>query len=317
MQKFKRICPKCNSKNTKKDWKRRWRQSYKCKSCNYVWITKSRKNKDNLARKLYYLYTIRKQTYSELSQDYWLSKKTLQTLFDNLNIVFNKNLPIWKEIILLIDTTYFGDFGLMVFKDANKNQVLYHQIVDYETNQGYKQWVQYLINKWVIIKAIVSDWRRWLLGWFKWIPTQMCHFHQKAIIRRYITKKPRLKPNQELKEIVDKLTKTDKESFTYWLDEWYNKHKDWLNEKWIDKNWKKYYIHRKTRSAYYSLRRNLPYLFVYQDYYWKLDIPHTTNWLETLFWHLKTKLRCHPWLRLDRKIKFITFLLNQPHTFYN
>jgi DNA phosphorothioation-dependent restriction protein DptG len=59
----------------------------------------------------------------------------------------------------------------------------------------------------------------------------MCHFHQKAIIRRYITKKPRLKPNQELKEIVDKLTKTDKESFTYWLDEWYNKHKDWLNEK--------------------------------------------------------------------------------------
>jgi hypothetical protein len=58
-------------------------------------------------------------------------------------------------------------------------------------------------------------------------------------------------------------------------------------------------------------------LFVYQDYYWKLDIPHTTNWLETLFWHLKTKLRCHPWLRLDRKIKFITFLLNQPHTFYN
>jgi hypothetical protein len=113
------------------------------------------------------------------------------------------------------------------------------------------------------------------------------------------------------------LPKTDKESFSQWLDDWYNKYKDWLNEKWIDKNWRTYFIHRKSRSAYYSLKRNLPYLFVYQDYYWILDIPNTTNWLEALFWHLKSKLRCHPWLRLDRKIKFVTFLLNQPHTFYN
>ena len=59
----------------------------------------------------------------------------------------------------------------------------------------------------------------------------MCHFHQKAIIRRYITKNPKLKSNKELKEIVDWLNKTDKESFTYWLDKWYNKHKNWLNEK--------------------------------------------------------------------------------------
>jgi len=40
-----------------------------------------------------------------------------------------------------------------------------------------------------------------------------------------------LKPNQELKEIVDWLPKTDKESFSQWLDDWYNKYKDWLNEK--------------------------------------------------------------------------------------
>jgi flagellar hook-associated protein FlgK len=58
----------------------------------------------------------------------------------------------------------------------------------------------------------------------------MCHFHQKAIIRRYLTKKPKLKPNQELKEIADWLNNTDKESFTKRLDDWYNKYKDWLNE---------------------------------------------------------------------------------------
>lgn len=317
MQKFKRICPKCNSKNTKKDWKRRGKQSYKCKSCNYVWINKAKKDNSKQAEKLYYQYVVRKQTYSELSQDYWLSKKTIQFLFDNLDIDIELVLPVWKEIILLIDTTYFGDFWLMVFKDATSKKILYYKVVDYETNKAYKEWVQYLVDRWVIIKAIVSDWRRWLLGWFSWIPTQMCHFHQKAIIRRYITKNPKLKPNKELKEIVDWLNKTDKESFTYWLDEWYNKHKNWLNEKWVYKNWKKYYKHRRTRSAYFSLRRNLPYLFVYQDYWKILDIPNTTNWLETMFWYIKTRLRCHSWLRLDRKLKFIKFLLSQPHTFYN
>ena len=316
MQKFKRICPKCKSNNTKKDWKRRGRQSYKCKSCNYVWINKPRKTTKS-TEKLYYSYVVRKQTYSELSKDTWLSTKTIQSRFDNLNYEFKENLPVWKEVVLLIDTTYFWEFWLMLFKDAYSKQILYQKIVNYETNKAYKDGINYLLQKWVIIKAIVSDWRRWLLGWFDWIPTQMCHFHQKAIIRRYLTKKPKLKPNQELKEIADWLNNTDKESFTKRLDDWYNKYKDWLNEQWVDKKGRKYYKHRRTRAAYYSLRRNLPYLFVYQDYQWKIDIPNTTNWLETVFWYIKTRLRCHAWLRLDRKLKFIIFLLNQPHTFYN
>ena len=39
----------------------------------------------------------------------------------------------------------------------------------------------------------------------------MCNFHQVAIIRRYITKKPILEANKELKNITELLTKTDKE----------------------------------------------------------------------------------------------------------
>jgi len=56
----------------------------------------------------------------------------------------------------------------------------------------------------------------------------MCNFHQVAIIRRYITKKPILEANIELKRITELLTKTDKESFTFWLQEWYEKYKDFL-----------------------------------------------------------------------------------------
>ena len=38
----------------------------------------------------------------------------------------------------------------------------------------------------------------------------MYHFHQKTIIRRYITKNPKIQDNKKLKEIVDWLWKTDK-----------------------------------------------------------------------------------------------------------
>jgi len=61
----------------------------------------------------------------------------------------------------------------------------------------------------------------------------MCNFHQVSIIRRYITKNPILESNIQLKKITELITKTDKESFTFWLEEWYNKYKDFLSERSI------------------------------------------------------------------------------------
>jgi len=59
----------------------------------------------------------------------------------------------------------------------------------------------------------------------------MCNFHQVQIITRYITKKPRLEANKELRKLTLLLTQTDKESFTYWLEEWYEIYKIFLKEK--------------------------------------------------------------------------------------
>lgn len=225
----------------------------------------------------------------------------------------------WKRnIILLIDTTYFWTFWLMVFKDAIKKETLHYQIVDYETNEWYKDWIKKLQEQGRTIKAIVCDWRRWLLWWFKDIPTQMCHFHQQQIIRRYITKKPKLEANKELKKIVDWLPSCDESVFRNELHDRYKKYEHFLKEQWFTGNWKKYYIHRKTRSAYYSLKRNLEFLFIYERYWWIMNIPNTTNGLEWLFSHLKYKVHLHRWLRKDRKIKLISYLLQywfQPHTF--
>ena len=80
----------------------------------------------------------------------------------------------------------------------------------------------------------------------------MCHFHQKRIIQRYITKHPKLEASQELKKIVSSLTKvansdckanfprkTTDLTFTIKLDKWYDKYKDFLNEKTLNESTQK------------------------------------------------------------------------------
>lgn len=60
--------------------------------------------------------------------------------------------------------------------------------------------------------------------------------------------------------------------------------------------------HRKLRSAYRSLRTNLPRLFTWYGHE-GLSITNTTNAIDGHFAHLKNKLRNHNGLSIDRKKK--------------
>ena len=312
---YKKICPQCWLQHTKKDGIMRKKQRYRCNTCKHIWLSKSRTKDNNTV--VYEDRALHKQTYGELANKYSCSIRTIQRTLDAIELT-HYTPTATQEIILLVDTTYFWKIGVMVFKDVETTEILHYRIVDYETNKEYKAWIEHLQQEWRTIKAIVCDWRRWLLWWFDDIPTQMCHFHQKQIIRRNITQNPILEPNKELKKIVDQLPHIDKKHFKIELLKRYNAYKDFIWEKWLNAQWKSYYIHRKTRSAYFSLKRNFEYLFIYLDYVWTINIPNTTNWLEWLFGHLKYKVALHRWLREDRKLKLINYLLNyrkKPHTF--
>lgn len=304
---YSKTCLKCGSVNTKKDGKRKLRQSYKCKRCWYVWISKPRKKTKVNIKKLYEDFSLHKQTYLELSKQNNISVKTVQKYLDMKILYWTKVKP--RKVILLIDTTYFWTFWLMLFKDSISKDILNYKIVDYETNYGYYGGIMELIRLWREIEAIVCDGRRGLLTIFPTIPTQMCQFHQRQIIRRYITKNPVLMPNIELNNITKQLTHINKWTFEVELENWYKKYKIWLDEKSINSGWKSYYIHRRTRSAYFSLKRNMKYLFTYLNCSWDLDIPNTTNGIESVFSHIKYKVNLHRWLREDRKIKLILSLL--------
>ena len=76
-----------------------------------------------------------------------------------------------------------------------------------------------------------------------------------------------------------------------------------FKRKTIDENGKSRYTHTKVRSAYYTFKLNLAYLFTYESVD---NLPKTNNALEAEFAHLKTALRIHTGLKLTNKMKFIS-----------
>jgi hypothetical protein len=204
-----------------------------------------------------------------------------------------------------MDTTYFGrDFGVMVFKSTDGVH-LYWKFVKYETIAGYVDGINHLSQQGVRITGIVCDGRKGLLKALEQYPIQLCQFHQIAIVTRYITRKPKAQASIELRSIIHLLPQTDKESFFGALDEWYQKWKEYVNERAINpETGKSRYVHRRLRSAYRSLDRNKNHLFTWYDHM-ELEIPTTNNQLEGTFTHLKNKLRNHNGLNRKRKEKFV------------
>lgn len=244
----------------------------------------------------------------QLSTKYNCSVKTIQRRIDQHIVSFKKQEP--RKVIVLTDTTYWGrNFGVMLFKDAITKENLLKYYVQYETNLIYIQGIEELKKKGFTILGIVCDGRKGLIQSFKNTPVQMCQFHQSAIIRRYLTKKPKLEASQDLMKVVDIMTITDKESFIGALGLWFEKWEMFLKERTINPvTNKSTYTHKKLRSAYNSLKNNLPWLFTWYDNF-ELNIPNTTNAIDGHFSDLKNKLRNHNGLSLERKKKFINEFL--------
>lgn len=133
----------------------------------------------------------------------------------------------------------------------------------------------------------------------------MCHFHQKAIVNRYLTRRPRLQAGKELRSLVMTLCQTNEKDFDEALQMWHETWQLFMKERTIEietKRW--HYTHKRLRGAYRSLKNNLPHLFTYQRYP-ELNIPNTTNSLDGSFAHLKELVKLHRGLKIDLKLKII------------
>jgi hypothetical protein len=132
--------------------------------------------------------------------------KTIQRRRDKVTANLIAKKP--RAVIVLMETTYWNrNFGVMLFKDTLTKENLLKYIVKYETNSLYIGGILKLKDKSYKILTIVCDGRRGLPQSFGNIPVQMCQFHQSAILRRYLTKRPKLTAAKELMEIVDLMSK--------------------------------------------------------------------------------------------------------------
>jgi len=159
------------------------------------------------------------------------------------------------------------------------------------------------------VSAVVLDGRRGIREVFDGLPVQMCHFHQKQIVKRYLTMRPKLEASQELKTIADALSITNERKLAQDLLDWQERWNDFLKQKTTDLNtgrW--FYTHKRLRSAYRSLKTNLPYLFTFQKYP-QLNIPNTTNSLDGFFNRLKSLVYVHRGLNQTRRMKIIVRIL--------
>ena len=224
---------------------------------------------------------------------------------------------ISQSIVVVADATFFTrSYGILRFRDPNTRLNLIWKEIYSETPDQYEQLKLELEKQGYCIKAVVLDGKRGVRNVFKNIPVQMCQFHQVAIVNRYLTSRPILEAGKELRQVALQLTKTNEKEFAELLDEWHVKWQIFLKEKTTNiftNRW--HYTHKRIRSAYRSLKTNLPYLFVYQKYP-ELNIPNTCNSIDGSNTTLKNLLRIHRGMNRENRYKMICQILgNQPHKY--
>jgi len=274
---------------------------YKCKTCGRQFLGVQRLDKNEL----YSEYLFGKQTIKQLSEKYHVSCKTIQRKLHKYRS--QRLISRDKSVIVLMDATYWGrNFGVVVFKDFKTKKIIWHKYIrKKETLSDYAEGVDFLIVNGFTIEGIVCDGLRGMFSLFADFPVQMCQFHQISIVRRYLTQQPDLQASKELFGLVKTMTHSDKERFIGLFSDWETKWSNFLKERSLNKKTgKTCYTHKRLRSAYLSIKRNMKYLWTFSDFD-KIGIPHTNNALEGTFSDLKTKLRNHNGLAENRRKIFI------------
>lgn len=251
-------------------------------------------------------YVEGKHTLNQLAEKYSVSEKTIRRDLEGMRYVCK--IAKYKDVTIQMDTTYWGrNFGLMVIRDALRGTVLWHKYVTHETIAQYMEGIEWLKSQGFRIYGVVIDGMKGLPQASRPIRVQMCQFHQMLIIRRYITQDPDIDASAKLLELVNNITKMDKESFIGAFEEWYEMYKDVVNERVQDKRIKRHtppYMRLRLRSAYLSVKRNMPLLWTFYDHP-ETGLPNTNNALEGLFSDLKSKVRVHCGISKEHRKKLL------------
>ncbi len=294
-------------------------QRYLCVACklSFQSITKTRQKvlhgKDDWNE-----YVFHRRIIKELAKENSLGERQIRRRLGRMatdqpnGYIFNSLIEDRiTPVILVIDTTYFDCFGVMVFRCYARRRNLMWRFVEHETNEGYLEGIAELEKHGYTVLAVVCDGKRWLLGLLaKKYPSQLCQFHMVKTVTRYITRYPILPAGKELLWITLSLKRATEGEFKDQLMKWFFKWQKFLDEKTIDdyETNKSHFTHDRMRSAYAALISGIRYLFTYQKFP-SYGIPNTTNTIDGSFSQLKQKVHVHRGLAVKKKMAMISDLL--------
>lgn len=290
----------------KKYGKVRGKQRFQCLLCGRQFIPK--KDRTALRKQLWKEYVWHRQTLTQLADRYG---RTVQWVQRQLDAAPVSSIPQPSQrIVAVTDTTFFGrGYGILVVRCPRLKKNVHVHEVRLETPAEYRAARASLETKGFILEAAVIDGKRGVSAVFHDIPVQLCQFHQIAIVRRYLTSRPKLPAGRELRAIALSLPTATEKIFADLLAIWRQRWEHFLKERTYQPNSRRWqYTHRRIRSAYRSLKTNLPYLFTYQKYP-ELHIPNTTNSIDGFFSKLKHLLNTHRGLTPKRRYKLIQEIL--------
>jgi len=307
-------CPKCYSRHIKLNGKNdKLKQKYKCKSCNYCFVRKDKKQPKIKSKKTYKQYIKEWYSYRQLSDQTKHTKKRLQgyvrKLIDN-SLITDIDI-IYKNVkYVMIDWTYIDDICVIIYYEYKLKKILKIRITKEEWLEDITHDLEELrdLNRYNIQSFTIDWWIQIIWAIRNIYPKaiiQRCLVHINRQIRNYIWKNTTNECGKELLSITTFRTIRDKEEFNESFDRRLKKWKTYLNERSYWDNGcrrKRWYTHRKlrqSRSHLLNARLNM---------FQKLIDPNiidNTNELEWLISLLKTQIHNHRWMKKERLKNFI------------
>lgn len=296
--------------------KQQGKQRFKCKNCGILFCNNRPEQKIKNRFVWFKKWILERQTYKTLCRDSGYSKDTLQRTFYKI-LETSPVLKIIKRegVNLRMDATYFAQFCLVAYQDDYDGYTQLIRFTDGEHYEEIKEDLSNLLLLGVKLESITSDGDKSILKAIKKtdknIIIQRCLVHIQRMCLIWLTKYPKHQSGQELRRHVLLLlkikTNNDK---NWWINElnlWYEKHKEYLNEKTINPETERYwYTHKLLRRSYFTIKRALPNMFHYLENH---KIPKTTNGIEGYFSHLKNHLDLHRGLTMKNRINFIKWYI--------
>jgi hypothetical protein len=288
-----------------------FKQKYKCKSCNYCFVKKSKTNDIIRWEKIFDEWI--KEWYS--SRQLWeqKSKYTIDVLnyirerLDN-NLIFQIDIVFENVKYIMIDWTWISkEFCLIIYYDYINKKVIRFWFYNWERYKYIKNDLLVLKNEFKYeIVCFIVDWAKQIKKAVEEIyPTakiQRCLTHIHRQIKTNIWNNPQSECWKELQKIITFGNFENEIIFIEKFNFWEKKYFDFLIEKSVKWN-KSWYVHRKLRASRSHIKNAIPFMFFYLI---DKNIKRSSNDLEWYNWVLWDHIYNHRWLRKDRLLSFIS-----------